>query len=114
VRSLATEVWAATPTSVGKEFLFELRAPGPGSSCLLAYSTGLILLPLPGLGLLRLDPTASFGVLGTGVLDAHGAAQALGAVPNSPGPVGATVVVQALLGAPARLSRAFETTLTSL
>jgi hypothetical protein len=75
----------------------------PSAAYALAASTGLVRIPLPGLGEFRLAPN-TYTLVHAGQLDAQGTRALTFAVPNSPALLGAPVYWQALLGRPLGLT----------
>jgi hypothetical protein len=108
VRQLA---WRGIPR-VGKPLALEIHGPSWGA-WFLGFSLGTATVPIPPLGMLRLDP-ASLGLALGGLLDAQGRATFTSFVPDSPALVGLTVYWQAVVAGPARFTNLEVTTFTSL
>lgn len=100
--------WSAMPR-VAYPLALGLEA-GASDPFILAFALGTARLPIPGFGLLRLDP-ASLAVAALGAVDATGRAGFQWAVPADPSLTGLAIHWQSLVGQPAALGNLETTTL---
>jgi hypothetical protein len=103
--------WRTLPR-VGRPLILDIEARA-NDPYALAIAFAPARIPIPGLGVLRLDP-ASLVLIASGTLDAAGKATFWAAVPATPGLAGLTVYWQALNGAQGHLGNLEQTTLLGL
>jgi len=103
--------WKRVP-AIGKQYQHDVYGV-PGEAWALAWSPAPAAIPLPPFGTLYLDP-AGLKVAGSGVFGGGGTGSVVVALPSAPALVGWTFFVQALVGAPPRLTNLEITTLTDL
>jgi hypothetical protein len=101
--------WRGLPR-LGKRLDLDVHGPA-GGPWLLGGAFGLVNVPVPPFGTLRLDP-ASLEVIASGALDPQGLGTLSVQLPVNPALVGLSVYLQALVGASPRLTNLETLTLT--